>query len=174
MDDFHLRIFQAQLRDQCKFLVFSASALEDGFKNHDSDHVWCSVQNMLTAGANISKLLWGSKGKKAEQRRRLRDSVSVSDHSPLRNVNMRNNFEHMDERIDSWWEESKMHNHADRIIGGRQTIGGIHPRDTFRWLDPESGDLIFWGESFNLRSIISEAARLLPLLQQELNEPTLG
>ena len=174
MDDFHLRIFQAQLRDQCKFLLFSASALDAGLRNHDSDYIWCAVQNMLTAGANISKLLWGSKGEKGEQRRRLRDCIAVSDQSPLRNVTMRNNFEHMDERIDRWWAESEMHNHADRIIGGRQTIGGFHPRDTFRWLDPECGDVIFWGESFNLRSIISEVTRLLPLLQHELNEPTPG
>lgn len=171
MDTFHLRIFQRHVRDQCRFLVAAAHDLNAGLAAHDTDRVLCSIQNLLNAGANVSKMLWGSKGKKAQERKRLRDSIGVSDDSPLREVTMRNHFEHMDERIDRWWAESPTHNHADAIIGPRNTIAGLEPIETFRWFDPMTKEVIFWGEGFNVQALVSEAEGLLPKLQEEADKP---
>ena len=41
----------------------------------------------------------------------------------------------------------------------------------FRVFDPTSGDLVFWGERFNLREIVTEVERLLPLVRAETSEP---
>lgn len=171
MDTFHLRIFQTHVCDQCQFLIMSAEILQAGLQDDDTNRILYAIQNMLTAGANISKLLWGQRGKHAEARRRLRDSIDIADDTPLRQVAMRNHFEHMDERIDRWWSDSLRHNHADRIIGPRNMIAGFDSIETFRWFDPETKEIIFWGDGFNLQEIVSEALRLLPKVQEEANKP---
>lgn len=171
MDTFHLRIFQRHVRDQCQFLIAAAQELNAGLEERNTTRILCAIQNLLNAGANVSKMLWGSKGKKADERKRLRDSVGVPDTSPLREVTMRNHFEHMDERIDRWWTESKSHNHADSIIGPKNLIGDLEPIETFRWFDPVTKEVIFWGEGFNIQALVSEAVRILPKLQEEADKP---
>ena len=84
---------------------------------------------------------------------------------------MRNHFEHMDERIDRWWAESNRHNHADKIIGPKSTIDGIDPIDSFRWFDPSTSLVIFWGQEFNIQALVSEVERVLPKLQEEALKP---
>jgi hypothetical protein len=171
MDTFLLRVFQRQVLDQCNFLLLSAKEIDAGLAMGNPDHILYGIQNLLNAGANISKMLWGQKGKFANKRTRLRESINVADDSPLRNVNMRNNFEHMDERLDRWWADSKAHNHADMIIGPKNSFVGIEPTDMFRMFDPHTTDVIFWGEEFNIQALVNEAQRILPLLQAEADKP---
>jgi hypothetical protein len=120
---------------------------------------------MLNAGANISKAFWGSGGKLSVQRKPLRDSISLDDNSPLREVTMRNNFEHFDERIDRWWKESKQHNLIDFNIG--LAVKGAEDIDILRNFDPKSKEMIFGGERFNLQNLLDETRRILPLLEAE-------
>jgi hypothetical protein len=171
MDTFHLRIFQRQVADQCHFLLFAAQEVNDRLKARHTIGVMYAIQNLLNAGANISKMLWGQGGKFSAQRKPLRDSIDISDSSPLRDVTMRNHFEHMDERIDRWWAESKQHNHADMIIGSKNTVSGLAPIDTFRYFDPVNADVIFWGQDFNIQAIVDEVQKILPKLQEEINKP---
>jgi len=85
---------------------------------------------------------------------------------------MRNNFEHFDERLDRWWRESKAHNHADMLIGPRdRTIVGIDTIDMFRLFDPNTTDLTFWGQEFNIQKIVDEVQKILPKLEAEANKP---
>ncbi len=171
MDTYHMRLFQRHLRDQCLFLLAAAGDVDTGLNSHSGVQVFFGIQNLLNAGANISKLLWGQKGRHAERRKQLRDSIGICDDSPLREVSMRNHFEHMDERIDRWWAKSTRHNTADLIIGPRTMISGLEPIETFRWFDPVSKEVIFWGDGFNIQSLVSEVERILPKLQQEASKP---
>jgi hypothetical protein len=75
---------------------------------------------------------------------------------------MRNNFEHYDERLDRWWQNSTSHNHLDFMVGGPSIGGGMDQKDMFRVVDPATTDLVFWGEAFNLQSLVNEIQRILP------------
>ncbi|WP_376742352.1 hypothetical protein [Ensifer canadensis] len=79
MDVFHLRIFQRQVLDQCRFLLLAAAGVNEGLQGGDSDQTLFSIQNLLNAGANISKMLWGQRGKHEKARKRLRDSIGIAD-----------------------------------------------------------------------------------------------
>lgn len=128
---------------------------EPGLSREQYQPIFYGIQSLLNAGANISKMLWGQRGGKAEQRQRLRDSIGISDDSPLREVTMRNHFEHMDERIDRWWSESLRHNYADKNIGPRgRAIVGLDTIDMFRLFDPQTADIVFWGQEFNLQALV--------------------
>jgi hypothetical protein len=171
MDIFLLRVFQRQVLLQCKFLMLAANEVNQGLKLKDTDRTFYALQNMLVAGANIAKSLWGGGGKLEAQRKPLRDSIGISDSAQLRNVTMRHNFEHLDERLDRWWKESKQHNHIDLSIGPSDMISGTAEMDKFRHFDPVTTDMIFWGEQFNLQQIVNEVQMILPRLQVEANKP---
>ena len=54
------------------------------------------------------------------ERQSLRDSLSVDDSSPLRRVKIRNDHEHLDERIERWWDTSPNPNFVGLVVGPRE------------------------------------------------------
>lgn len=139
---------------------------------------WVHMGWALGASANASKALWGAGNntKVAEAREELRRSLEVPDDSPLRVVKMRNNFEHIDERIDEWAAISQTGHFLDQNIGslGGISLGGGPPpdHDVFRHFDPETGDLIFWGQRFNVPALANEVGRIHPIAVREAIRPS--
>lgn len=125
---------------------------------------WYPIQAFLTAVANISKSLWGQGGMFATERQQLRLVLGVPDGSPIGPTGMRNNFDHFDERLTSWWKSSSTHNYVDLSFGdpGR-AISGIPESEMFRSYDPGTGDVIFWGSRYNIPEIAGEIERLSEL-----------
>ena len=140
----------------------------------DINAVFFGLQNLLTSAANIAKCLWGQRGPKqvalASARQPLRDSIGVTDDSPLKQVWMRNHFEHYDERIDEWQVKSKNHNYNDLELGTAAN-SPFDEIDMFRSYDPKTGNLGFWGQSFDTRAVIAEIQRILPKLKEEASKP---
>jgi len=59
MEKIVLRIFQKEVKRQCRFALIAIQDLEQALQVGDLDRLWYSVQAFLIAVANISKLLWG-------------------------------------------------------------------------------------------------------------------
>jgi len=189
MDFFLLRIFQMQLRLQCKFFKTSSDELTTSlstikvdpafranlaFRAELSTRIWASIETMLTAGGNISKILWGQPQRKLESLRKpIRDSLAIADNSPVRPLAMRNNFEHFDERIDTWWRESPNHNVADLTLGSSAMLGGFKDIELWRCFDPDTMDVTFWGDRFNLRLVCDEVDAILAKIDAELAKDNL-
>jgi len=84
---------------------------------------------------------------------------------------MRNNFEHFDERLELWWQESPRHNYADFTLGPRSGIAGLDDIDMFRFFDPRTSEVVFWSEAFNLGALVNEVQRILPKVAEEAAKP---
>lgn len=166
-----LRVFQAQVHLQCQAVVIAAQDLQRAFTVGSMPWAWVAIQNLLTASANISKALWGQGGRLAEPRQPLRASLTVADDSPLKDVGLRNDFEHYDERLDSWWRTSASHNHLDMSILAPESVQGLADSDMFRVYDPTTGHLVFWGKRFDIRAIVTEVERILPIASAEARKP---
>lgn len=128
---------------------------------------WFALQNILVAAANLSKLLWGSSGKREAEREALRNSIGVDNTSPLKSLDVRNDFEHFDERIEDWYVRQ-----GQSIYIGRNIGGGIYIEDEgegrrFGEYDPSTGMVVFWTNSARLPDIIGEVRRILPLVEAE-------
>jgi hypothetical protein len=174
MDAQLLSSFQLQVYLQCKFVVLAADDLNRALKSPMVEYAWYTIQNLLNASANMSKALWGGGGRLAKERKALRESIGISDDSPLKEVGMRNNFEHLDERLDRWWRESKGHNYLDLDIGPKPKTNFWAPIDTFRFFDPTTNELVFWGQEFNIQQIVDECRTLLPKLEELVGRPLKG
>jgi hypothetical protein len=171
LDTYLLRMFQRQVANQCFAALMAAETAQSALNPVNQDVFWASIQNCLTAVANISKAMWGQGGKYAKERKPLRDSLGVGNNSPLKRTSMRNNFEHFDERLDDWYATSTNRNHLDHMIGPPSTISGLADTDMFRVFDPTTAELVFWGKRYPLRTIMDEVLRLHPIAHAEGSKP---
>jgi hypothetical protein len=165
MDEFVRMIFIAEIQAQCKIVLRAASAIEGALQQYHTDAneiVWMGVQTLVGAAANISKMLWGSAGKKAQDRETLRMRLGVTEDSPLKDPAIRNDIEHFDERLEAWFAGGGR-NYAGRNIGPAQAINieGEELNSRFQSFDPETGLVSFLANAVDLSLLTAEAARIL-------------
>ena len=109
-------------------------------------------------------MFWGSSGKLETQRRPLREAFQVDDTSPLRDPDLRNDFEHFDERLESWFDESTRKIMLARNIGDMElTISGIDEK-RFHFFNFATGIVTFWEHSVSVPDLVTEALRIQRIL----------
>ena len=164
VDDFERNIFRSEVALQCKAIISANGALARAV---DPDEVWIALQGLLVAAANASKLLWGSGGKATSERAYLRDGI-VGEDSPLESPDLRNDFEHFDDRIAKYFEGES--NWVTLYVGRNIGQNRATPIDdqgrprAFGHFDPATGVVSFWTHSSSVPELINEAARLLAAL----------
>lgn len=124
--------------------------------------IWFHIQNILVSGANLSKLLWSGKKESSflqSIKRELRTSLSVNGSSPLRSRQLRNHFEHFDERLGSWAGSAARDMFIDSVILP-EAIKSFNPESVFRHYDPQSKILSFQGESYHLQPVLAAVQTL--------------
>lgn len=171
MDLMLLRVFQHQIAYQCQCLLWSAAEVDMSLRRNDIPRTFFALQNLLSAAANISKAAFRGGGKNASDRRELRASLHIADDSPLESKKMRNNFEHYDEKLDEWMAKSTRHSIHDLMIGPLANLRGTDAIDRFRHFDPATGEVTFWSDTFNVKRLIEEAYRILPIATRESRKP---
>jgi hypothetical protein len=170
-----LRIFQEQVQFQVECVFAACKQIDAALNLADVKSTFFGIQNLLVATGNIAKALWGQNGNAGlvAARKPLRDSIGVTDDSPLKIVLMRNHFEHFDERLDKWWQRTDHRRHMDMNIGpiGMQFVPPFSELEKFRSYNQETGILEFWGDTFDLGAVMAEIRRVARLLQAELDKP---
>jgi hypothetical protein len=173
MDERYLWIFQDEVAHQCRLALIAAADIDSALevvlqprigpqRNAAMDRLWFSIHAFLTATANISKLLWPSPRRKnpplPARAAEVRTSLSVSDDSPLLSRELRDDFEHFDERLEYWvvtWGDSVV----DRSIGGSKS--DFKSPSCLRCFDYKSWTLTFCGKEYPLRPRINAIRELL-------------
>lgn len=171
METFVLRILQDQVAFQCKAASKAALQVNEALLTRDLEGTFIALQALLVAAANLSKLFWGAGGRKEAERRPLRESLGVGNESPLRDPDLRNDFEHFDERVERWFGSSEHRNFLGRMIGPYQSVVGMAAGDRFQHFDPQTGVATFWDHSVHLNDLLTEIQRLLPLGEREAQRP---
>jgi hypothetical protein len=159
MKTFFLRIFQKEVEHQCKFALMANDDIVRALSTHNFDQLWYSVQAFLIAVGNISKLLF-SKADLPKRGIELRQSLSVSDDSPLAPRKFRNYFEHFDQRLEKWIISSKRHNFVDSSVITPNSIVGIDQMDYLRNFDPTNFAVTFRGDIYPLKPVIEAVQKL--------------
>jgi len=160
MDKMLLRIFQTEVERQARFGLISASDLNAALELSDMDRIWYSVQSLLIAAGNISKLLWPSKCTVPKRGEELRNSLGVPDSSPLQPRTFRNHFEHFDERLEEWATASHRMNFADSNVGPTGMLSGMDAGDYLRNLDTAKCAVTFRGDTYPLKPIVDALQEL--------------
>jgi hypothetical protein len=176
MDKMVLSIFQKEVQKQCEFALTSAAYINNTIQNikdgKSGNQLWYFAQNFLIAAANVSKLLWGSKEKISVQRRPLRDSLDIKENSLLRSRALRNDFEHYDERVETWASVPDRKFFIDSNSATIKVIGlEINQDDYFRNFDTNRMAITFQGKAYELQPIIDELIEVQKAAVREVNKP---
>lgn len=168
MDRYVLRVFHLEVERQCRFGLLAAHNLRKAVDRLDDDRAWYSIQALLIASANVSKLLWPSgrhnKGRPPipERGEELRATLPVSDPSPLEPRNLRNHFEHFDERLESWATSGEQPIFVDSIVSPLRVKkpGGSGEPLHLRHYDNRDHVVYFGDDSHELIPLVEELERL--------------
>jgi hypothetical protein len=110
-------------------------------------------------------MFWGQGGRLDEERRVLREAFEVQDSSPLHDPLVRNDFEHIDERIESWFDEGTEPILMSRNIGPLEGFfSPIKQGDQLHHFDPSTGLVTFRQNSISIPDLVNEAVRLQGIL----------
>ncbi|MDO9444024.1 MAG: hypothetical protein Q7K37_01815 [Dehalococcoidia bacterium] len=142
-------ILAAHIALECKSLLVFEGMLEESASPHS---VWAAVGGALTTSAIIGRLLWGGKKDKwnrDHEHQELRDHLGVTDSSPFHTWLVRDHFEHIESRIEQWWDKRNDTSSAPLSFG------------TF---SAGTWDVSFWNDRVNLKDLFDEARRILDRL----------
>ena len=155
MDEFFLKIYRDQILDQIKSAELSYAQISNS--DIDIDSLFLSIHHFIIHISNAVKLIQpkisGSLDFKNYRMNNLkRKYPKLPDIDPAL-LHVRNDFEHFDERVDSWVISSQQHNYADKNIGNINAIKGLSPKDNFRWYDSSTKTLYFCGAEYPLEKL---------------------
>ena len=120
---------------------------------------WSAIQSILSASANVSKILWPGKKRKTRGEY-LRNLLSIDEKHLLSDRSIRNSFEHYDERIEDWFEEHETAVYSDLALEARVPGLLMAPQFLHRSYDQYTHELKFRDERINLQKLLSELAKL--------------
>jgi hypothetical protein len=120
---------------------------------------WSALQSILFASANVSKILWPGKKRKARGEY-LRVLLGIEDKHMLSDRSIRNSFEHYDERIENWFDERETAVYRDLVLEACLTDPSMTSRVSHRSYDQYSFVLKFRDESLNIKELLTELATL--------------
>ena len=134
---------------QSKIARRAAERLEGS--GNDRVETWSSIQSILVATANVSKILWPTIKYKARGER-LRQMLRVDDSNILSSRKFRNYFEHYDEQIDDWFRNQSSAVYTDLAMN--PYLRGPFASKDHRGYDSVNNTLIFRGESLDLGEVL--------------------
>jgi len=148
-------VFLSEIALQSKIAQRAGDRLRATRDHFDKLEVWCSIQLILVAAANVSKILWPRK--KYESRGEiLRKLLNVNQNNLLSDRKFRNHFEHYDERIENWFNEQPSAVYRDLEINPFKSIWGIPDHNKNRAYDPLKQTITFRGELLDLGAVLNE------------------
>ena len=160
--------FVCEVHRQCKFALLAKEDLSVIVKQErpDLDRIWMSVQTVLIAVGNISKLLWPTNPEYEDRGAELRALLRVDKESVLSSRKFRNHFEHFDERLEAWAAEERTLQ-FDCNVGPIGMFGNVDPRNFVRHFDPDNRILVFGDERYELGPVLDAASDLWARAESE-------
>lgn len=147
------------------------SAIETG------DDPFTHAMTLVHRAAAASRIFWPPKGRKSSEQRsqnrgeHLQKALMIDKDHPISSRTLRDHFEHFDERLDQWAEESKNRNIILRFLGPRSAVGGsaLADGDIIFHFDPATNIFAFRGQKFDLQELANGVVDLNSKVQERLN-----
>jgi hypothetical protein len=153
-------VFLSEIVRQAEIAKLSATRLKSEHYETNSLEIWCSLQSILIASSNVSKILWPSRKKSKERGKKLRSMLAIENGNLLEKRGLRNHFEHYDERIDDWFKTNQSTVYIDSKIEPFEPGISSFKQFAHREYNPLTKVLIFRGEKFDIGGLLVELEKL--------------
>ncbi|MDF1644267.1 MAG: hypothetical protein P1U80_08785 [Pseudomonadales bacterium] len=153
-------VFLSEIVRQAEIAKLSATRLKSKDDETNSLEIWCSLQSILIASGNVSKILWPSRQRSKERGENLRSLLGIENGNMLEERKLRNHFEHYDERIGDWCKTNQSAVYIDSKIEPFETgVSGIE-QFAHREYNPLTKVFMFRGEKFDIGGLLVELEKL--------------
>jgi hypothetical protein len=146
-----------EIVNQSKFAERAANQLAEA---SEPIEVWGSIQSILVAAANVSKILWPARKRYMARGKRLRELLGVDAHNLLSDRTFRDHFEHYDERIEDWFDKNSSAIYSDLRIDPFEPTPWSLPQFYHRSYNPISQKLSFRNETIDLAAVLTALAEI--------------
>jgi hypothetical protein len=157
------------------YLTGSALASENSFaefleKNAENIHETDPepplnhLQNIIIQGAALSRYFWPTRSGYENRAKKLRDSLSIKDASPLKSRDLRNQMEHFDEHLDDYLKTTIAGQVVPHYIGVNPGNNDGVPLHLFRAYFINTGIFEILGKRYAIPPIMEEIGRIHNLL----------
>ena len=113
MKEFAYMAYLSEIVFQIKIAQRAADRLPVDPGNFDQIEVWCSIQSILVATGNVSKILWPVSKKSQDRGEKLRELLSIDENNIIADRSFRDHFEHYDERIEALFNSQSSGGYID-------------------------------------------------------------
>lgn len=169
-------VFVYEAAEQAEAAIRARRRMDTEFQHGTTEGFWDAVEQLLNAAVRVSNIFWPSSTKSKVKRRarilkaRL-DLSNFSDYPGLRDL--RNSFEHIDERIDDWAGRAGEFYLDRQIVGslGSNYVGNnpaMVESNTARSYHTDTKEVRLFGEALSVDALVAE----LTSLRQHLKDKT--
>jgi len=158
-ESFLVYIMGIELDRQRRHLLRANRHLRRALRQGDAESALFYLDAFLRCAAAISRTLWPSKPKYKPRGRGLRKLFHVGDRSPFAQREVRNAFEHFDEKVDDWLASGETLV-IDSNIGPKSAFVGQHTLRHLRHLDPTAMSVSYLDESIRIDPLVRAARSL--------------
>lgn len=151
-------VFISEIALQSKIAQRSFERLYAATNSSDQVEIWSSIQSILVASGNISKILWPN-SKYEPRGEKLRQMLKVDKRNVLFDRRFRNHFEHYDERIEEWFNNSSSAVYTD--LSMNPALRGTMSANDHRGYNSFDNTLKFRGELLDLNEVLNALEKLL-------------
>lgn len=155
MKEFAYMAYLSEIVFQIKIAQRAADRLPVNPGNFDHIEVWCSIQSILVATGNVSKILWPVSKKSRIRGKNLRELLSIDKNNIIANRNFRNHFEHYDERIESLFESQSSGGYIDLAFIPFKPAKWENPKYYQRAYNQVDRILTIRNETLDLKEVLS-------------------
>lgn len=152
MNPLHESVFLSEIVLQSKIVFKAHDRLLLASENRDQVELWSSIQSILVASGNISKILWPSRNKSKDRGLYLRKMLKIEKDHILSNRKFRDHFEHYDERIEKWFLDKPGASYVDLSMNPSMRLS--LPQNDHRGYNSVDNTLVFRGEILDLNKIV--------------------
>lgn len=154
--------FLSEIVLQSKIVLGAGERLKTANDNLDYIEVWGSIQSILVATGNVSKLLWPTVGRHKKRGEELRQILKIENNNLISARAFRNHFEHYDSRIEEWYDGQG--SYIDLAMNPDLFEKSLERID--RGYNSFNNTLIFRGEILNLDEVLSIIKEILNICKQ--------
>jgi hypothetical protein len=151
MNILHESILIGEIDFQSKLAQRGAERLKAAVETFDRVEIWSSIQSILIAAGNISKILWPKK-KYEDRGEKLRDLFKVDNNNILRNRKFRNQLEHYDELVDELFNNQPTTSYIDLAMNPSMSSFGA--KNCHRGYNSFNNTLVIRGQTLDLSAVL--------------------
>jgi hypothetical protein len=140
----------------------NGESIESG-PDTDSDALLNSLQNVVIHGAALSRYFWPARTGHERRAEFLKDTLQITEESPLKSRDLRNQIEHFDEKLDDYVSSGIVGNVFPAYVG-RLPVEDV-PSHMFRAYYADVGIFEMLGKRYEMSPLANEIARIHDLLE---------